>query len=204
MAQYNFSIFTDVGGLRNLGRLQRFTTVGQSIGSQLHFSPKWTGYAYFNYYLPGRFANGFIAYSKRNNAAPPSVQYAAETKLTYGHLSVGLRHYFKGAYNNEDSYSIYGSGGFGLITMKLENSYSTLVDTARYAVPQYSIAGSGRVRRLSFDAAAGAEQPLGGGIFLYAEARTWLTSSGYPSPYLYYNRISNVAAAHLGLRVLFD
>jgi hypothetical protein len=50
----------------------------------------------------------------------------------------------------------------------------------------------------------GGEFPLGGGICLYTELRTWLPASDYPSPYLYNSDIPRVLLLTGGIRILFD
>ena len=88
---------------------------------------------------------------------------------------------------------------------KASNSYDKVVDTTLYNAQQ-PIEGSSAFRRLTIDVGLGTEFPLGGGVFVYSEVRTWLPSSHYPSEYLYkdnYN-IPAIVAANVGLRLLIE
>ena len=88
---------------------------------------------------------------------------------------------------------------------KASNSYNTPVDSSQYLIPQ-PMEGSSAFKRLTIDAGLGTEFPLGTAFFVYTEARTWIPTTHYPSPYLYKSNydIPTIVAFNLGLRVLID
>ena len=85
---------------------------------------------------------------------------------------------------------------------KVENTFSTPVDTSLYNAP--TLAGSSEIYRLTIDFGTGVEFPIGGNFFLYGDLRTWIPTSDYPSPYLHNNK--NVPLPFMisgGMRILF-
>ncbi len=203
-AQTAVSIVTDLSVLRNVSKNQKFTTVGQSITANVHVNSKETVYAGISYYVNGNYKNGLTAAQKNTSTGMMDLNYTSNSKIGYRQFSIGLKHYFKGAFNNEEALNIYGTAGFGMATGKIENTFNQLIDTAFYTIPQQAISGSGRVRRLTFDVAFGAEKSVAAGFFLYGEVRTWLQASNYPSPYLYNNNMPKVVLLNAGVRILFD
>jgi len=200
-----FSVATDASLLRNLSKQQKFTSFGQTV--QLNFYPgvKDAVYAWISYYTNGKFTNNFVATAKDSLTSPQEIYYAAHTEMRYRQISIGWKHYFVGAYNSEHIWNVYGYAGFGLLLGKASNTFDKLVDTALYNSPQ-PIEGSSAFRRLTIDGGLGTEFPLGGGVFVYSEVRTWLPSSHYPSEYLYksnYN-IPAIVAINVGLRLLIE
>ena len=201
-----FSVATDASLLRNLSKDQKFWAFGQTV--QLNFYPggnKNAVYAWVSYYTTGDFKNNFAATAKDALTIPQQISYTAKTDLRYRQVSVGWKRYFKGSYNSENIWNIYGYAGFGLLLGKATNSFNKVIDSAIYAIPQ-PIQGSSAFRRLTIDGGLGTEFPLGTAVFVYSEVRTWLPSSHYPSEYLYRNnyRIPSVVAINLGLRVLIE
>jgi hypothetical protein len=202
-----FSVATDGTLLRNLNSRQKFWAFGQTV--QLNFYPtsgnKNAVYAWVSYYTNGKFKNNFSAAAKDQSTTPQNLPYKVHTNLRYRHLSVGWKHYFRGGYNTETLWNIYGLAGFGLLLGKAENSYSQLVDTALYFITPPK-EGNGAFKRMTLDLALGTEFPLGTAVFVYTEARTWIPTSHYPSEYLYvdnYN-IPAILAINVGLRVLIE
>ena len=196
---------TDASLLRNLSKDQKFWSFGQTV--QVNFYPgvKDAVYAWISYYTNGKFTNNFLATAKASLTSPQEIPYEAHTEMRYRQISIGWKHYFVGAYNSEHIWNIYGYAGFGLLLGKASNSFNQVVDTALYDSPQ-PIEGSSAFRRLTIDGGLGTEFPLGGGVFVYSEVRTWLPSSHYPSEYLYkdnYN-IPAIIAVNLGLRLLIE
>ncbi len=203
-AQQAFSLSTDISLLRNLSSNQKFTTVGQTIQANFHFTEKESVYTWLSYYVNGKYKNKLVATSKDPFTGPPDQGYISSSKLGYSQVSIGWKHYFKGSYNNEESYNIYGTAGFGLLTGRVENVFDRSIDTSVYLIPQQAIAGTKKFRRLTFDVALGAETNLATGLYLYAEVKTWLQASDYPSPFLYNNAVPKVALLNGGIRILFD
>ena len=201
-AQVEFSVGTGVTGLRNFSPQQQFWAIGQTVQTNFHFSPKQSAYAWLDYYTEGRFRNQTTATAKSSGTIPQQIPYAAIGHLTYRHFSLGWKHYFKGAYNAEKDFNIYGIAGFGFLFAKVRNTVSTSIDTTTYNVQP--MIGEDKVKKLTLDLGLGGEMPLGGNFFIYSDARAWLPASSNPSPYLLNQR--NVPLAFMlsaGVRVLF-
>ena len=161
-------------------------------------------YAGICYYVNGKYKNGLTAEAKDTPGGTTNLKYTGNSKVGYQQISVGLKHFFAGAYNSEEGLNIYGTAGFGLLTGKIENVFDRVIDTNLYNIPRRAVAGSGRFRRLTFDLSLGAETLLAPGFFLYGECRTWLPASDYPSPYLYNNNTLQVWLLNAGVRILFE
>lgn len=201
-----FSVATDGSLLRNLNKQQKFWAFGQTVQVNLYPGGKKNAvYAWISYYTTGKFKNNFTATAKDPLTNPLQIFYTAHTDLRYRQLSVGWKHYFKGAYDSENIWNFYGYTGFGLLLGKASNSYNTPVDSSQYLIPQ-PMEGSSAFKRLTIDAGLGTEFPLGTAVFVYTEARTWIPTTHYPSPYLYKSNydIPAIVAFNLGLRVLID
>src|SRR5687767_5503226 len=155
-----FSLSTDASLLRSFSEGQKFWAFGQTVSGNFHFNPQWTGYASVCYYTNGRFKNSFTAAAK-DTAQPALLDYTSRSNVRYRQLSLGLKYYLKGMYNNEESWNLYGLGGFGLLFGKVENFYSLAIDTAAYTVPQQSLEGSADFKRLTLELGLGAEALLG-------------------------------------------
>jgi hypothetical protein len=136
--------------------------------------------------------------------APQTVGYSATSTQRFRQVSTGFKQYIKGTYDNEESWNLYGMAGFGLLFGRVENAHNQSIDTSRYIMPQKAIAGTGDFKRLTFDLGAGVEMLLGTSIYLYAEARTWIPASDYPSPYLYNNNLPRTLTLSTGIRILID
>ena len=202
-AQYS-SLATDVSLLRSVTKGSRFWAMGQTVQALYHIAPKTTAYAWVSYYTNGNFKNNFVALGKDSAVMPQHVGYLTRSSLRFRQVSLGFRHYFKGAYNNETTWNLYGLGGFGLLLIKASNTPSMSVDTAQYNVPQQALPGTKNVVRLTADVGLGFETLLGSGIYLYADARTWIQASRFSSPYLYNNAVPRVLILSGGVRILFE
>ena len=122
--------------------------------------------------------------------------------MSSAHISLGWKHYFIGAFDEETGFNLYGYAGFGLMMGKVENIPSYPVDTAAYAIPV--INGIGHFKRMTLDLALGIEVPFGGDLYAYFEGRTLVPTTDYPSPYLLVNdNAPFTIAANLGIRILF-
>lgn len=203
-AQVRFSIATDISLLRNFSPHQKFWGFGQGVEGDFHFSKKNTAYAWLNYHTQGSFTNNFMATAKSASTAPQQTPYAVKGKWRFRQVSVGWKHYFKGAFNAEQDLNLYGAAGFGLLFSKVENTIVALPDTGLYQLAPTPVAGSDEFKRLTLDLAAGMEYPLASGIFLFADVRTSLPTSGYPSPYLHYHeKVPLPVMLNAGIRILF-
>lgn len=202
-AQYS-SIGTDVSILRSVTKGSRFWAFGQTVQGHYHFTEKTTAYAWVSYYTAGHFKNRLTALGKDSIANPQQLDLTANSTLRYRQISVGIRHYFKGAYNSETTWNLYSITGFGLLLIKATNSFNTPVDTAHYTLPHVLLAGTKNMVRLTADVGLGIETVLGSGVYFYTDARTWIQASTFTSPYLYNNDVPRVIILSVGIRILFD
>jgi len=201
-AQIRFCFATDFSVMHNFSPDQEFWCVGQTVQFNFHFNQKQSAYAWLNYYTPAKFKNYFTATAKLPNTVPSVIPFSASAKWNIGQVSVGWKHYFKGGFDAETGYSLYGMAGFGLMITKAENITTPAIDTSLYTAT--TIAGNDKFYRLTLDLGAGVEFPVGGIFFLYGDLRTWLPTSDYPSPYLHSNK--NVPLPLIfsaGMRILF-
>lgn len=203
-SQNAVSIATDLSVLRSLSQGQRFTAIGQTVQAQYHFTPTEAAYAWGSYYSPGNYKNTLTATAKDPATTPAAVNYTSSSELRFRQLSLGWKHYFKGAYDSEDPFNIYGTAGFGILFAIVKNSHSQSIDTLLYHLPAQSVAGSDDVKRLTFDLALGTELKLGAGIYFYTELRTWLPASSNPAPYLFDKHTPQVAILNGGIRISFN
>jgi len=199
-----FSILTDASLLRNLTKGQSFTTIGQSVQANFHFTKTETVYISAGYHVRGKYKNTLLATPKDTAGGVTPVSYVSSSSLAYRHFSIGWKHYFLGAFNNEESINVYSTAGFGLLAGRVENTFSFRPDTAFFVIPQQAIEGTGRFQRLTFDVSLGVEKSIAAAFFLYGELKTWLPASNFPSPYLYNNHTPQVLLLNGGVRILFD
>ena len=178
--QVQFSIATGASLLRNFSPHQKFWGFGQEVEGDFHFSKKNTAYAWINYHTQGSFTNSFMATAKSPATMPQQMPYPVKGKWKFRQVSLGWKHYFKGAFNAETDLNLYGAAGFGLLFAKVQNMVTALPDAALYELAPTPVIGSDEFKRLTFDFAAGAEYPLTVGIFFFADVRTSLPASDFP------------------------
>ena len=199
-AQVDFSLASGVSVLRNFSPQQGFWSFGQTVRTFAHLSPKQSIYAWLDYYTEGKFKNGFIAAAKSPATSPQQLNYIATGRLSYRHVSLGWKHYFKGSFGQEKEVNFYGMAGFGFLFARIKNTVP--IDTILYnAIPT---PGENKIRKLTIDLGFGAEQPLSGNFFVFADGRLWLPASSHTSPFLSNQR--NVPLTFMlsaGLRILF-
>lgn len=201
-AQIRISVAPDLSLMRNFSPKQEFWTLGSTVQFNFHFTAKESGYAWITYYTPGKFKNNFTATSKSSTTSPSSIPFKASAKWRNNEMSLGWKHYFKGSFDAETGYNIYGSAGFGLMFSKIENVFAPVIDTSLYNTP--TLSGNSEFYRLTIDLGTGVEFPIGGNFFLYSDVRTWIPTTDYPSPYLHSNK--NVPLPFMfsgGMRILF-
>lgn len=199
-----FSISTDVSVLRNWSPQQKFWAVGQTIQGNFYAHEKGGPYALLGYYLKGSFQNSFTALAKQPATTPASLPYSVRSTWQFRQLSLGWKHYFKGAYNSEHTWTLYGTAGFGLLFARIENSYNPGVDTAAYFIsnPRQK---EGKFNRLTYDFGLGAETPIGSDVYFYGEVRAVLQSSDSRSALLVRNKQVPLATSiNGGLRILIQ
>ena len=124
--------------------------------------------------------------------------------MRYYEVSIGWKHFWYGAFNNEHDFNIYTQAGFGIMFARIENIYSTPIDTSLYDNSAAPLKGEGKFNRLTFDLGLGVEYNVGGTIYAYSDLRTWLPASNYPSEYLHSNEnVPLPLIISVGLRILF-
>lgn len=198
------SILTDISLLRNHSPKQRFLAAGQTVAANFYVDKKNAIYALGCYYVNGDYSNKLTTTALQPATTPQQINYTVNSKWLYRQVSFGIKHYFKGEYNTETTWSIYGNAGFGLLFNSVQNTYSQAIDTTVYAAKE-PLPGKGNFKRLTFDVSLGAEMPIGTDVYLYAESRASLPASDYPSPYLISNKDVPLATClSVGLRVLIQ
>lgn len=201
--QPRFSISTDFNFQHSFKKDQRYWAVGQTVQGQFNFTGKDGLYVWLSYYSNGKLHNNLAASAKSPSTIPQEINFTNNAKMRYKHISIGWKHYLKGAFDNEDSWNLYGYAGLGLLLGKIENTYSTTIDTTNYSVPVNN--GKANFKRLTLDLGLGWETNLGGDIYFYNEARIEIPTTDYPSPYLFVNRKAPLMASlNFGIRILFD
>lgn len=199
----NLSITTDFDFQRSFKKEQRYGAVGQTVQAQFSFTGKDGIYAWLSYYSNGKFHNDLAATAKSSTTIPQQINFVNHALMRYKHISIGWKHYLKGAFDNEESWNLYGYAGFGLMLGRIENSYSTTIDTTNYSVPINN--GKANFKRLTLDLGLGWEKMLGSNVYFYTEARVEVPTTDYPSPYLFINRNAPLMASlNFGIRILFD
>ena len=173
------------------------------VAGHFNFAPKNGMYVWLAYYSNGKFSNHPTATAKSIFTLPQQIDYTNDAQMRIKHISVGWKHYLKGAYNIEDSWSLYGYAGFGLLLGSIENQHSVSIDSAEYYIPV--LKGKANFKRLTLDLGLGYEMPVGGDIYFYMEGRAFLPTTDYPSNYLFVNKKAPLTGSlNTGLRILFD
>lgn len=202
-AQVRFSFATDASLLRNFSPRQKFWGFGQGVQTDFHFTKTETLYAWVNYHTAGKFSNQFVATAKSPATSPSAINYTVTGKWKFRQVSLGWKHYFKGAFNEEESWNLYGLAGLGLLFASAQNTLSSPLDTSLYS-PSGPAIGQDGFKRLTADLGIGAEYPLSAGFFIYSDLRTSLPASNYPSPFFHDQKhvpLPLMLAA--GIRILF-
>lgn len=187
-SQVSYSIATDLSVMRNFSPKQKFNAIGQTVQGLIHFDKRESVYASLVYYSPGKFSNSFIAAARSPFTVPGSIAYRVQGTWSLRQISLGWKHYFRGSFDQEEGWNLYGLAGFGLMWSNTENILKTAVDTSVYQLAPSPEIGSGVFRRLTFDLGLGTEFPLGGEIFAYVDIRTWIPTTSHPNPLLHDNK----------------
>jgi hypothetical protein len=205
MAQVKLSLATDLSLLHNFDGQQKFTVVGQTVLPQLHFDKASSLYGWFTYHANGKYQSNLTAVAKSAQTTPQSVAFSNQSEMRLRQLSFGYKRYFKGSFDDESGFNLYGLFGFGLIMGTASNNFSLFIDTALYVVQNNVVNGSGDFKRLSFDIAGGFEFPISYDIFVYSEMRWHIPTTGYPNNYLLKNKNAPLLGGiNLGIRILFN
>lgn len=198
-----FSIATDMNLQRNFKKGQQYWAIGHTIQGQFSFTPKDGIYVWASYYSDGKFSDDLTATAKLPSTLPQQVPYRNDAQMRFKQVSTGWKKYLVGSFTAEEGFNIYGYAGFGLVLGRVINTHSENIDTSVYHVPVKN--GKANFKRLTLDLGLGWEVPLGGSIYLYAEGRTWIPASSYPSSYLFLNKNAPMMGMfNAGLRILFD
>ncbi len=193
---------TDLSVQRSFRKEQQYWAIGQTTQAHFHLTPKDGIYVWFAYYSNGKFKNNLAAKAISPFTQPQQVLYVNNARMRLKQFSVGWRKYLKGSAEAESSWNLYAFAGFGLLLGRIENTHSVTIDTALYTLPVQS--GKANFKRLTIDPGLGFEKYLIADIYLYAEARAWISTEGYPSRYIYINdRAPRTGMLSAGLRVLF-
>lgn len=199
-----FSIATDISVMRNFSPKQKFFAIGQTVQPLFHLSSKETVYAWLSYYSRGKFHNDFTATAKSPATVPQAKTFRVTGQWLSNEVSVGWKHYVKGSFDQSETWSLYTIAGFGLMFAKVENIFRPNIDTSVYQLAA-PVPGLNSFNRLTLDLGLGLDYPVGGNFFIYADARTWIPMSDYPSPYLHSNKnVPLPVTISAGLRILFD
>jgi len=197
-----FSLATDVGVLHSFKKDQRFWCAAQTVVGNFSFTSKDGFYIWFFYTINGKFSNDLTANAKSVFTVPMQVSYTNEATLRFSHISMGWKHYLKGTYYSDDTWNLYGYGGFGLMFGTVENRHSTSIDTADYVAPV--VQGKGHFKRLTFDVGLGYEIQVADDIYFYTEARVLLPTTDYPSDYLFVDENAPLTGSiNAGIRLFF-
>ena len=197
-----FSFATDLGLQRSFKKTQRYTAIGHTVFSHLHFTAKQGVYGSFVYFSAGRFTNDLTATAKSSSTIPQQLAYQNKAEMRFKEISLGWKQYIKGRYDQTEGWSLYGTAGFGLMLGRITNTHSIAIDTSQYDLPVFS--GKTNFKRLTLDLALGWEIPIGADIFFYTEARAFVPTTDYPSTHLFVNDNAPFAAAAVaGLRIIF-
>lgn len=197
-----FSLATDVGILHSFKKDQRFWCPAQTFIGNFGFTPKDGLYIWLYYTISGKFTNELTANAKSVFTVPLQVSFTNEAIFRFTHISMGWKHYLKGGYNSEDTWNLYGYGGFGLMFGTVENRHSTHIDTVDYVVPVWQ--GKSHFKRLTFDLGLGYEIQVAPDIYFYTEARVLLPTTDYPSDYLFVDENAPLTGSlNAGVRLFF-
>lgn len=204
-AQVHFSVATDMGLLRNFSPKQKFWAIGQTVIGNFHINKRETVYAWLTYYSPGRFRNNFTATAKSPSTSPSTSSYRVTGTWRFREVSVGWKHYFKGAFNEENTWSLYSIAGLGVMFNKVENRFKQAVDTSLYSLAILPLEGSSVFNRLTLDLGLGLDFPIGADIYVYSDVRSFVPITDYPSLYLHQNKnVPLPFMVNIGFRFLFD
>jgi hypothetical protein len=197
------SIATDFDFQHSFKKEQRYWAVGQTVNVHFHFTPKEGVYAWISYYTEGKFQNKLVALARSSTTVPQQVDYVNDAKMRFKQISMGWKHYLKGAFDIDEKWSLYGYAGFGLVLGRVINSQSMTIDTSLYSVQVRN--GKANFKRLTLDLGLGYEIYLGGDVYFYNEARVWIPTTDYPSKYLFINKNAPfMGSLNFGIRILFD
>jgi hypothetical protein len=139
------SVATDIDALRNFREGQQFWAFGQTVQAQFHITHKDAVYCWLSYYTNGKFKNSATATAKLPATTPQEIVYTNQSSMGLRQFSLGWKRYFKGTYDIESGWSLYGYGGFGLMSGKIVNTHSPVIDSADYNVPVKN--GNGSFKR---------------------------------------------------------
>jgi hypothetical protein len=202
--QARFSLSTGLSVYRSFTEQQQFTSLGQSVQTQMHLNPKHGPYAAISYYVRGRFSNNFVATAKQPATTPASRNFRVDANWRIAEFSLGWRTYLLGNFSNTQYLNVFARGGFGILFIRAENKTPALPDTALYTLPPNPQLGTSTLRRLTLDAAVGAERSLSGNLFVFGELSTAILLSDTPSPLRHTDApFPRGLALTAGIRILF-
>ena len=197
------SIATDLGLQRSFKKEQQYWAVGHTVHTHFNFTPREGLYLWISYYSNGKFSNDLTATAKSSSTNPQQKNYVNNASMRFKHFSVGWRHYLKGTYDVDGTWSLYAYTGLGLLMGCVDNTHSIAIDTSLYNV--LVLKGKANFKRLTLDVGLGWEVPIGGDVYFYNEVRLWIPTTDYPSDHIFINENAPlVGSLNFGIRVLFD
>ena len=203
-SQTHISFSTDASVLVSFKEDQRFWAFGQDVVMNWHFMPRSGAYAWVSYYSKGHFDNSLSAVAKTPATIPQEIFFTNNAEVRFQQVSLGWKYYLVGRSDAEENWNLYTITGLGVLFGTATNSYTAAIDTTLYIPPSHPVAGSGHFKRLTLDLGLGCEIPVDGDLYIYAEAKCWLPTTDYPSPYLLVNENAPITGmVTAGLRILF-
>ena len=204
-AQVKFSVASDISFLRNFDGRQKFTVVGQTVIPQWHFDEKSTFYVWFSYHSNGKYKSTLLASAKSPPTQPQTISFTNQSEMRLRQFSIGIKKYLIGSYDKLENFSLYVTGGFGLIIGTASNTFSRFIDTSLYTVQNNVVHGVGDFKRLTLDISGGIDFPVSYEILIYTEVRMHIPTTNYPNSFLLKNSNAPfLGGINLGIRVLFN
>ena len=106
-----FSLATDLGLQRSFKKEQRYLAGGHTAHALFHFTPRGAIYTWIAYYTVGKFRNSLVADAKSPITIPQQVGYQNRAEMRFKHLSLGWKHYLKGAFTSDEAIQRSRSSG---------------------------------------------------------------------------------------------
>jgi hypothetical protein len=198
----HFSMATDFDLQLSFKKDQKFWAAGPTFNSVFHFDSKNALYAWFGFFSAGKFKNDLVAVAKQPATLPRQLNYRNTSRISLKEFSLGWRRYLKGDPAIKKGWSLYTNTGLGLMFGIARNTSQVVPDTTLYQVPVFN--GGAKFKRLTVDLGIGVDFPLRGDFYYYAELRTWIPTTSYPSKHLLVNNDAPFVGMFCnGLRILF-
>ena len=204
-SQVKFSLATDISLLRNFEKDQKFTVFGQSIYPQWHLDRKNSFYAWLDYHTNGKYRTPLTATAKSPSTQPQVISFTNNSEMRLRQVSLGIKRFIIGGFDDLEGLNFYGTGGFGLVFGRLTNTFSPGIDTSLYSIQNNIASGTEKFKRLTLDVSGGFEFPISYEIYIYSEVRVNFPTSNYPDNYFFKNAKAPLfGSINIGMRVSFN